>query len=86
MGTHFKAVTDRGPPPRGDAVRVTDHQGGWQLVTADGGRTTQAQYQMRIDLGGSLPSFLARSQGDKDVPDLFAALRQQTQRPEATAF
>lgn len=83
LWTRFKAVSDRGPPPLRGAVRVTDHEGGWRLIALAGGRATFAEYRMRIDLAGALPGWMARGQGDKDVPDLFAALRQQTQAAPA---
>ena len=78
LWTHFQAVAGGPPPPEG-VVRVTDHDGGWRLEPVEGGRATLARYQMRIDLSGSLPGWMARSQAGKDVPDLFESIRRQVQ-------
>jgi hypothetical protein len=75
--THFASVGAGAPvPPRRGLVRVTTHEGGWRLqpVRVDGRPATLARYQMHIDLGGSLPGWMARSQAGKDVPALFVAI------------
>jgi hypothetical protein len=60
-----------GPPPQRGVVRVTDHSGSWQLKPIEGGRSTFARFQTHIDLGGSLPRWLARSGAGKELPTLF---------------
>ncbi len=70
----FDAVGDAGPPPRRGVVRVTEHSGSWQLKAIEGGRSTWARFQTRIDLGGSLPHWLARSGAGKELPALFTNL------------
>jgi hypothetical protein len=68
----FDADGREGPPPVKGVVRVTEHSGSWQLKAIDGGRATWARFQTRIDLGGSLPQWLARSGAGKELPTLFA--------------
>lgn len=75
--THFASAGAGAPvPPRRGLVRVTTHEGGWRLqpVLVGGRPATLARYQMHIDLGGSLPGWMARAQAGKDVPALFAAI------------
>jgi hypothetical protein len=79
LWTRFISISGIGPPPRRGVVRVTNHEGGWQLVPLDGGRTTYARYRMLIDLGGSLPRWIARSHATKDVPAFFDIIRQRAQ-------
>jgi len=55
------------------------HEGGWVLEAIDGGRRTHAIYRFKMELGGSLPMWLARGRAAKDVPALFDAIRHQTQ-------
>jgi len=70
---------DRGPPPPHGVIRLPVHEGSWQLAALDGGRRTHAIYRFRMELGGSLPMWLARGRAGKDVPDLFEAIRRQVQ-------
>lgn len=82
--THFASVGAEAPvPPRRGLVRVTTHEGGWRLrpISVAGRPATLARYQMHIDLGGSLPLWMARSQAGKDVPGLFAAISARVSRP-----
>ncbi len=76
---HFATSNQRcpGPPDQG-VVRVPLHEGSWHLEAVDGGRHTHAVYRFRMELGGSLPMWLARGRASKDVPALFDAIRQQT--------
>ena len=73
---HTSAI---GPPPEKGVVRVPIHEGSWQLLALDGGRRTHAVYRFRMELGGSLPMWMARGRAGKDVPDLFEAIRRQVQ-------
>jgi hypothetical protein len=68
----FDAANAQGPAPRRGVVRVSEHSGSWQLKAIDGGRATWARFQTRIDLGGSLPQWLARSGAGKELPTLFS--------------
>jgi hypothetical protein len=72
----YRAISDHGPPEKDGIVRVTDHEGSWQLkpMGANGG-VTQLRFQMSIDLAGWLPRWLARSKAGDEVPDLFASIR-----------
>ena len=59
-------------------MRVPLHEGSWHLEAVDGGRRTHAVYRFRMELGGSLPMWMARGRAAKDVPALFDAIRDQT--------
>ena len=76
----FKTTNERcpGPPDKG-VTRVPVHEGGWVLEPIDGGRRTHAIYRFKMELGGSLPMWMARGRAAKDVPALFDAIRRQTQ-------
>ncbi len=75
----FRATNEMcpGPPDKG-VVRVPVHEGSWTLQPVDGGRHTHAVYKFRMELGGSLPMWMARGRATKDVPALFEAIRGQT--------
>jgi hypothetical protein len=70
----YDASSHLGPPPRDGIVRVTTHSGSWQLKPVDGGRATFVRFQVRIDLAGSLPRWMARAGAGKEIPTLFANL------------
>jgi hypothetical protein len=70
----FDSASWLAPPPRDGIVRVTDHHGSWQLRSVEGGRATFVRFQTRIDLGGSLPRWMARAGAGKEVPNVFANL------------
>jgi polyketide cyclase/dehydrase/lipid transport protein len=75
----FKTTNDKAPPLEKGVVRVPLHEGSWQLESVDGGRRTHAVYQFQMELGGSLPMWMARGRACKDVPGLFDAIRKQVQ-------
>jgi len=76
---HFATRNDKCPgPPEKGVVRVPLHEGSWHLDPVDGGRHTHAIYRFRMELGGSLPMWMARGRAAKDVPALFDAIRNQT--------
>jgi len=76
---HFATTNNRCPaPPDKGVVRVPLHEGSWHLEPVDGGRRTHAVYRFRMELGGSLPMWMARGRAAKDVPALFEAIRAQT--------
>jgi uncharacterized protein YndB with AHSA1/START domain len=68
-----------GPAPTKGCIRVPLHEGDWALEPVDGGKRTHAIYRFRMELGGSLPMWLARGRAGKDVPALFDAIRNQVQ-------
>jgi hypothetical protein len=78
----YRAVTDRGPPPRGGVVRVSHHRGSWELQPARGGKATRVTFQTSIDLGGWLPKWMARAGAGRELPELFAAICRLS-RPDA---
>jgi len=65
---------DRGPKPRDGIVRVTRQRGSWDLVPLPGGKGTLARYELRIDLGGSVPLWMARPHSAEELPEVFAAV------------
>jgi hypothetical protein len=73
----FRTDNPAGPAPRGGAVRVSTHEGLWELEPIDGGQRTHARYFFHLDLAGSLPGWMAKGRAGKDVPHLFDQIRDQ---------
>lgn len=71
----FRVDNRHAPPRPGGVVRLTHHQGLWQLRPADGGRATWARFQVSSDMGGMLPRWMAASHADDDLPSMFASVR-----------
>jgi hypothetical protein len=67
----FGVDNRRGPCERPWMVRIYIHEGGWLLTPEGPG--TRARYLVRLDLGGSLPRFLARSGAGREIPSMFSA-------------
>jgi hypothetical protein len=67
-------AANAGPPPRDGIVRVTNHQGSWQLRPVNGGESTFVRFEAEIDLAGWLPKWLARSGAGKEIPSLFGSI------------
>jgi hypothetical protein len=82
--TYF-AVTDRGPGPRDGIVRVTRHSGEWELMPTEDGNGTFARCEFRIDLGGSLPLWLAKSKAGSEIPELYSNVCKLSVGPGGTA-
>jgi hypothetical protein len=75
----FECANHRGPAVRSGLVRVSTHSGGWLLKPAPGA-STLARYQVLMNLGGSLPRFLARSGAGREIPSLFASITKQARQ------
>jgi hypothetical protein len=73
LWTRFGVDNRRGPGPRPGLVRVYIHEGGWLLAPGRSGGTV-ARYLLRLDLGGSLPRWLARSGAGREIPALFESI------------
>jgi hypothetical protein len=71
----YQVVKRGGPSPRRGIVRVSRHEGSWQLQPIAGGKATHARFMVMVDMGGILPKWLARSGSGKEVPELFTAIR-----------
>lgn len=72
----YRAITDKGPPEKSGIVRVTEHDGSWQIrPVGANGEIAHVRFQMTIDLAGWLPRWLARSNAGAEIPDLFASIR-----------
>jgi hypothetical protein len=70
----YWAVTDRGPKPREGIVRVTRDRGVWELVAIPGGKSTLARYEMRMDLGGDVPLWMAKGNAGDEIPELYSSV------------
>lgn len=77
LWTHFVCDNEQGPPAQKGVVRVVVHEGRWTLAPSAGGQATHATYQVRLDLAGTLPDWMARSGTAKEIPALFEGLRRQ---------
>jgi hypothetical protein len=75
-------ATRGGPAERGGVVRVSHHDGSWQLVPVRDGRATRVRFQVTIDMSGWLPRWLARSGSGKEVPELIVAIRKLVFKPD----
>lgn len=70
------SVSEKGPAPREDTVRVKTNDGSWTLEAIDGGTRTRATYWLFTDPGGSLPTWVINKANSSAIPDVFAALRE----------
>jgi hypothetical protein len=70
----YRAVSDRGPGPRGGIVRVVRHDGQWELLPAQDGKATLARNEFRINLGGMLPLWMAKARAGREIPQLFSEI------------
>jgi hypothetical protein len=68
----YQAVNDQGPAPRHGIVRVTRNTGAWELVPTQGGNATIARCEFRINLGGMLPLWMAKSRAGSEIPQLYS--------------
>jgi hypothetical protein len=68
----YWALSDRGPPPRNGIVRVLRHSGQWELLPTKDGQATIAICEIRINLGGLLPLWLAKSNAGREIPELYS--------------
>jgi hypothetical protein len=71
----FRVARGDGPPRRKGVVRMSLHQGSWQLSPECNGRCTRARFMVSSDLAGWLPRWLTRSRASDDLPNLFQGIR-----------
>jgi hypothetical protein len=71
----YGSVQGRGPGPAVGAVRISHHQGSWQVRPLEGGRASWVRFQASIDMAGLVPMWLARSGAGKELPSLFTGVR-----------
>jgi hypothetical protein len=82
----FEAITLPTVPPVKGVVRMPAMRGHWILIPVDGGRATDAEYQVFANPGGILPDWLANL-ASKTLPrDTIAGLRKQVQKVSYAAF
>lgn len=72
----YWAVKRGGPAKRDGVVRVTHHQGAWEMRPTAGGKHTLVRFETTIDMAGSVPRILLRTGAGKELPDLFASICQ----------
>jgi hypothetical protein len=68
----YWAVTDQGPKPRDGIVRVTRHNGVWELLPTQEGKATILRCEIQINLGGMVPLWMAKSKAGEEIPELYA--------------
>lgn len=78
----WKVVSDKGPPPKPDIVRITINDGYWLLEPRDGGKKTLATYYLYTDPGGSVPKWIVNQANGTSVPDVFRAVRREAAKKE----
>jgi hypothetical protein len=71
-----------GTPARKGIVRLSHHEGSWQLKPVNGGRSTQVRFMVSVDMGGLLPRWLARSNSAKEMPVLFQQVKRMLRGPD----
>ena len=82
----FEAIASAKVPPVKGVVRMPSMRGHWILRPVDGGRATEAEYQVFADPGGILPDWLANL-ASKTLPrDTIAGLRKQVHKVEYRDF
>ncbi|MCU1280684.1 MAG: Collagenase [bacterium] len=82
----FEAITMPKIPPVKGVVRMPSMRGHWILIPVDGGRATDAEYQVFANPGGILPDWLANL-ASKTLPrETIAGLRKQVGKVDYAAF
>jgi hypothetical protein len=82
----FEAIASSKIPPVKGVVRMPSMRGHWILIPVEGGRATDAEYQVFADPGGSLPDWLANL-ASKTLPrETIAGLRKQVGKVDYAAF
>ena len=71
----FRCLKGRGPDSPDGVIRLSHHQGSWQLRATSDGKRTLARFQVSTDMAGDLPRWMARSGADGSIPDLFQAIQ-----------
>lgn len=70
----FRALPPNTVPRRRGVVRVTRHEGSWQLKPVAGGKATLVRFSTAMDMGGLIPRWLVRPGSLKELPRLFASI------------
>jgi START domain-containing protein len=82
----FEAIAVAKVPPVKGVVRMPFLRGHWILTPVEGGRATEAEYQVWANPGGSLPDWLANL-ASKTLPrETIAGLRRQVKKAEYPDF
>jgi hypothetical protein len=82
----FEAIEYPKVAPVKGVVRMPFMRGHWILIPVDGGKATQAEYQVWANPGGILPDWIANL-ASKTLPrETIAGLRRQVTRVEYPAF
>ena len=70
----FKAVTDRGPKPSEDMVRIERMTGAWGVSPGPRRGTSKVTYITHVEVGGLIPDKLAEHAQISALQDLLKAL------------
>ena len=67
-----RAITGRGPAAKRGVVRVTEHVGRWRLRPIRGGTATEACFETRINMAGSIPMWMVRNGTARELPRVYS--------------
>lgn len=73
----WRTANEEGPPATKGIVRVPVNFGRWELTPAEDGAKTELRYFVTIDIGDSVPAFLAEKGNRMALPKIIEAVRQQ---------
>jgi hypothetical protein len=73
-------ANDRGPAENSDFVRVKINDGSWTIEPLDGGKRARATYYLYLDVGGSIPRWIANMANTSAIPDLFKAVNERARK------
>ncbi len=76
----WSLADDRGPPKRGECVRLSVSDGSWTIERLDAERT-QLTYWVYTDPGGAIPSWIANKANTISLPDVMRAVARRAQDP-----
>jgi uncharacterized protein YndB with AHSA1/START domain len=76
----ISSTTHPSAPPVKGVVRMPSMQAHWHLSPVLGGKWTHAEYQVHVNAGGSLPTWLANLSSKKIPYDTIAALQKQVKQ------
>ncbi len=75
LTVRYRTAEQFGPAERDGIVRVTKHEGSWQLTPLAGGKKTKIRFQVKIDMAGWLPKWLYRRGTAEEIPEVIESIR-----------
>lgn len=76
----WSTSTEKGPPPREDAIRVTLATGGIDVVPEDGGKRSLLKFRLLADPGGNIPGWVINIANRSNLPDIVREIRDAAHR------